>query len=89
MDRVYAAPAPGRLRTVALDDLTLIYDRASGITHVLATPAPEILAALAEPMSEAALLAYLATQFELGDDAAPGLRARLEELATVGLVEAR
>ncbi|MBX9795807.1 HPr-rel-A system PqqD family peptide chaperone [Sphingomonas sp.] len=89
MAAVFAPPAPGRLRIVPLDDLTLVYDRASGITHVLASPAPEILAALDTPMSADALLQRLAGDFALADDAAPALAARLDELALAGLVERR
>lgn len=83
---MFRAAAPGALLSVALDGLVILYHRASGITHVLAPPAPEILAALAEPLSLAALHARLAEQFELagGPEA---LAARLDELVAAGLVE--
>ncbi|MBX9814121.1 MAG: HPr-rel-A system PqqD family peptide chaperone [Sphingomonas sp.] len=84
---MFRAAAPGALRTVALDGLTLVYHRASGITHLLASPAPEILAALAEPRDLAGLAAWLDARFDLaGGEAA--LAARLDELIAAGLVEA-
>ncbi|OYY63566.1 MAG: HPr-rel-A system PqqD family protein [Sphingomonas sp. 28-62-11] len=78
------------LRVVPLDDLTLIYHRASGMTHLLAPPAPEILDALAAaPLTSAALLARLADEFDLGDADPAALVARLDELVAAGLVEKR
>lgn len=84
----WRAAAAGALVLVPLDALTIVYDRRSGITHVLAPPAPEILAALAEPMTAAELHVRLAESFDLaaGDDAA--LAARVAELAAAGLIEA-
>ncbi len=76
------------LRVVALDDLTLVYHRESGITHLLAPPAPEILDALAaEPLTSAALLARLSDEFDLGDADPQALAHRLDELVAAGLVE--
>ncbi|WP_033921282.1 HPr-rel-A system PqqD family peptide chaperone [Sphingomonas sp. 37zxx] len=84
----YRAGARAALRIVPLDLLTLIYHRASGQTHVVASPVPEILDVLAdEAMDVPALLAALAARYELGDADADALTARLEELAAVGLVE--
>ncbi|OYW23805.1 MAG: HPr-rel-A system PqqD family protein [Sphingomonas sp. 32-62-10] len=78
------------LRVVPLDDLTLIYHRASGMTHLLAPPAPEILDALAAaPLTSAALLARLADEFDLSDADPAALVARLDELVAAGLVEKR
>jgi len=82
----FIAAAPATLRTVPLDELTIVYHRASGITHVLAPPAPEILAALTEPLTLDALLARLADDFELLDAGAQALAARLDELVAAGLV---
>lgn len=82
------------LRIAWLDDFTLVYHRASGITHLLVAPAPEILATLGEAgMTLPDLQARLAADFELGDlddgDAnSGGLAARLDELVAAGLVEA-
>lgn len=87
MDR-YRAAAPATLRIVPLDQLTLIYHRASGITHVVDAPVPEILEALGdETLGVAALLDRLAERFDLADADAGALAARLDELAAAGLVE--
>lgn len=84
----YRAADPATLRIVPLDALTLIYHRASGITHIVDAPVPEILAALAgEPMAVEPLLARLAEAYDLADADPMALAARLDELATVGLVE--
>jgi PqqD family protein of HPr-rel-A system len=77
------------LRIVPLDDLTLIYHRASGMTHIVAPPAPEILAALGQaPITRDALFAALAAAFDLDGGDATALTARLDELVAAGLVEA-
>ncbi|WP_404338065.1 HPr-rel-A system PqqD family peptide chaperone [Sphingomonas sp. MMS12-HWE2-04] len=83
----YRAAAPQALRIVPLDALTLIYHRASGITHIVDSPAPEILDALDEPLTLDALLARLAARFELVDAAPELLALRLGELVDAGLVE--
>ncbi|UUL82990.1 HPr-rel-A system PqqD family peptide chaperone [Sphingomonas qomolangmaensis] len=84
----YRASAGAALRIVPLDLLTLIYHRASGQTHVVASPVPEILETLAtEAMDVAALLAKLTATYDLGDADAEAMAARLDELAAVGLVE--
>lgn len=86
--RYRAAPAAA-LATVAMDGLTLIYHRASGITHVVAPPVPEILAALADaPLGADDLLAALAHDFDLAAADSGALTARLDELVAAGLIEA-
>lgn len=88
MPASYRASAHAALRIVPLDLLTLIYHRASGQTHVVASPVPEILDTLAdEAMEVAALLATLTARYDLGDADVEALTARLDELAAVGLVE--
>ena len=84
---MYRAAPPATLRIVPLDALTLIYHRASGITHVVDAPVPEILAALAEPLRVDALLAKLAAEYDLLDADPMALAVRLDELAAAGLVE--
>ncbi len=84
-----AEPAEQRL-VEPLDAITLIYQRRSGITHMVAEPVPEMLTAMGDDtVSAAALVARLAAQFDLGDaaDAEEVIAARLEELAELGLVE--
>lgn len=84
----YKAAVPETLRIVPLDALTLVYHRASGITHIVDTPVPEILETLAaESLGVDELLARLGETFDLVDADADALTARLDELAAVGLVE--
>lgn len=82
----FVAAAPATLRIVELDALTLVYHRASGITHVLASPAPELLAALVEPCDINGLLSKLAADYDLADAEPGALAERLAELEAVGLV---
>ncbi len=85
----FRAAAPETLLVEQLDVLTAVYHRASGITHLLAEPAPEIMAALAEgPLSLTALLARLGEAYTLSDADEHALAARLDELVAAGLVEA-
>ena len=83
-DPVYIADSKD-VRAVALDGLTLIYHAPSGMTHIVAPPAPEILDALAAgPADSAELLRRLSARFEFeGGDA---IHVRLEELEAAGLV---
>ncbi len=84
----YRAPPPAALRVVALDALSAIYHRASGQTHVVAPPVPEILDLLADrALTADELLAALAERFDLPDGDAAALVARLDELVETGLVE--
>lgn len=85
----YRAAAPDTLLRRELDMLVAVFHRSSGITHLLASPAPEILEVLAgELLDRDALLARLGEAFELGDGGADALAARLDELVAAGLVEA-
>jgi len=85
---MYRAAAPATLRIVPLDALTLIYHRASGITHVVDSPVPEILEALGdEALSVDVLLGRLADAFDLADADPIALAVRLDELVSAGLVE--
>ncbi|MEQ1540519.1 MAG: HPr-rel-A system PqqD family peptide chaperone [Sphingorhabdus sp.] len=84
-----AEPADQRL-IEPLDVITLIYQRRSGITHMVAEPVPEILASMGDAAMDAAnVLERLSAQFDLGDadDAIAVVSARLEELADLGLVD--
>ena len=84
----YRAAAPATLRIVPLDALTLIYHRASGITHIVDAPVPEIIASLGEEaLSVDALLARLSEAFDLTDADPMALAIRLDELVVAGLVE--
>ena len=73
---------------VELEGLTLLFHRRSGMTHILAPPSPQILAALAHAPADAdALLTRLGQEFDFADgDGAAAVAARLAELEAIGLV---
>jgi PqqD family protein of HPr-rel-A system len=73
---------------VELDGLTALFHRPSGLTHILAAPAPQILAVLAGNAGDAdEILARIAAAFEVeSDDAASAIAARLAELEAAGLI---
>jgi PqqD family protein of HPr-rel-A system len=84
-----AEPADQRL-IEPLDQMTLIYQRRSGITHIVSEPVPQILAVMGEDaLSAGAVMARLAADFDLdaADEALQAITARLEELADLGLLE--
>ncbi|MFM9827652.1 MAG: HPr-rel-A system PqqD family peptide chaperone [Sphingomonas sp.] len=88
-EALYSSNPAETLRIEQLDALTLVYHRASGITHLLVSPAPEILAILAEgPRTQAMVLDRLCAQFAVGDRDERALSARLQELVATGLVTA-
>ncbi len=85
----FRADPPDAIRSVELEGLTVLFHRPSGMTHVLAPPAPQILELLAgAEASLDELKARMSERFELsgGDEA---LAVRLEELVAAGLVERR
>jgi PqqD family protein of HPr-rel-A system len=88
----YCAAAAGDIVRVQLDELTAVFDRRSGQTHLLASPLPEMLQALGG--GEWALhdfIIHLTDRFDMAgaNDAAALIAERLAELAALGLVEAR
>lgn len=91
-DPRYRAVAAADLVRVELDELTAVFDRRSGQTHLLASPLPEMLDALgAGDWTLAAFAAHLASEFEMAGegDVAARIEQRLAELAALGLVETR
>lgn len=83
----YRAPPADALLLHPLDPLCAVYHRAAGTTHLVASPVPEILAALAPaPLTPADLLATLESTYALADADLEALQERLEELAEAGLV---
>ena len=87
---LYRAAPPDSLIVVPVDLLTAIYHRASGQTHLMAAPAPEILEALGlRALDAGALLAKLRAEYDLVDADPAALTARLDELVETGLVERR
>ena len=88
----YRVAAAIDLVRVELDALTAVYDRRSGQTHLLASPLPEMLAALgAKDWTLDTFAAELANNYDLvGDgDGRALIAGHLAELVTLGLVEAR
>ena len=86
---IYRAPRADALIAAPLDEFTAVFHRASGITHLLTEPAPQILHALGEGgMTLDALLATLSVEYELADSDREALAARLDELVVSGLVAA-
>jgi PqqD family protein of HPr-rel-A system len=84
----YIADPAAAMPSVALEALTALYHRPSGMTHILAPPAPQILAALAaSPADAGELLVRIASGFEVeAEDPTAALEARLAELEAAGLV---
>lgn len=85
---LYAADPPETVRNFEVEGLTLLYHRKSGLTHFLAPPAPQILAALAAgPASAAEIAQRMGETFEIdSEDPAAAIAARLAELEAAGLV---
>ncbi len=85
---IYKAPSADALLVAPLDAFTAVFHRASGITHLLTEPAPQILQALGDGLTLDALLARLAADYDLADADRDALAARLDELVVSGLVAA-
>lgn len=85
----YRAEDADALIIQPLDAVTLIYHRRSGITHIVAEPTPQILAAMGDgSMTAKAVTQKLSEDYDLGDtaEAQAVVSDRLEELAQLGLV---
>jgi len=88
---LYHTDFPNHCRTHAIDGLTLVFHRPSGTTHFLDSPAPEMLALLAEtPLDATGLTQRLCERlgFPVDDEARTVVEARLTELIDTGLVQA-
>ena len=86
---LYTGVAPYQVRLEALGLITLCYHRASGQTHLLMEPSPEIMAHLwGRTLSREDITAALAAEFDgtAEADFTDTLAARLEELCAIGLV---
>ena len=84
----YRTDPEDAIETVALDGLEVLFHRPSGMTHIVAPPAPQILEALRlGPADVGEILARMRAWYDLeGDEAADAIEARLEELEAAGLV---
>jgi PqqD family protein of HPr-rel-A system len=85
---LYIADRPDALRCVPLEGLVAIFHAPSGMTHVVAPPAPQILEALSDAPGDArAILEWIRARYEIEEaDAAESIEARLAELEAAGLV---
>jgi PqqD family protein of HPr-rel-A system len=85
---IYIADDPGAVRSVELDGLVALFHAPSGMTHIVAPPAPQILQALEQGPGDArAILSRIAAIYDIEDEAgAEAIEARLDELEAVGLV---
>jgi PqqD family protein of HPr-rel-A system len=82
----YIADPSELTRRVELDGLTALFHRPSGMTHILAAPAPQILEMLAGKAADLDELArLLGDRFEVSGGA-EALAARVAELEAAGLV---
>jgi len=85
---LYTTDPSGAIHALALDGLSVLFHAPSGMTHIVASPAPEILAALRQgPADATELLRRLGAHFDVeGDEAEGAIHARLDELEAAGLV---
>lgn len=84
---IYRAPPADAVVAVELEPFMALYDRRSGVTHLLAEPAPQLLAILAhDALDLTALRARLSDRYDLPDLTAAALTARLDELVAAGLI---
>src|SRR3546814_11264490 len=87
----YRAENPASIAVHPFDELTPLYHRRSGITHMVIAPAPQLLAVLGrEELAVAAILHRLSKDFDLGregpESLPAGLSTRREEPTLLGLV---
>lgn len=80
----YRGPPEGTTRRIRLDAMTAIYDRRSGMTHLVSVPIPDLLAVLTERETD---IDGLVSRLGAGDEI-NALVERIDELVATGLVEA-
>ena len=85
---LYIADDASAVRAVPLDGLVALFHAPSGMTHLVAPPAPQILEALGEGPGDArAILERIRARYDVDDEEAAGaIEARLAELEAAGLV---
>ena len=82
----YIADPEEMVRAVELDGLTALFHIPSGMTHIVAPPAPQLLEELRRSPADAAELAErLGESFDV-QGGAEEMAARLQELEAAGLV---
>jgi PqqD family protein of HPr-rel-A system len=84
----FIADSSEAVRIIEMDGLAALFHRPSGMTHILAPPAPQILQALAGDAADSGeLLRRIGERFDLeGEDSEAAVAARLAELEAAGLV---
>jgi len=84
----YIADPEHCVRFVDLDGLSVLFHAPSGMTHIVAPPAPQILEALRlGPADAGEILARMRAWYDLEEEqAADSIEARIEELEAAGLV---
>ena len=84
----YTTDPENCVRSLELEGLSLLFHLPSGMTHIVAPPAPQILEALRlGPADAGEILARMRAWYDLeGDEAADAVEARLDELEAAGLV---
>lgn len=90
MSAVYRITTPDALIIRSLDSMTAIFQKSSGMTHIVADPVPAIIDVMAdEVLNISQVLAKLADKYDIedGDDAENIVAARLEELCQLGLAD--
>lgn len=89
-ERRYRPDQGEAIATCVLDDITILYHRASGQSHMVISPVPEIMEALGEADSATAqeVRARLARRYDLAsaEDVIPEIEAHLDDLLELGLV---
>lgn len=84
----FIADSAEQVRKVELDGLTALFHLPSGMTHILAPPAPQILDALAGRSGDVAeIIVRMRAHFDIeAEDETEAVAARLAELEAAGLV---
>jgi PqqD family protein of HPr-rel-A system len=85
----FVADPAGDRPQMFIDGFAILYHRQSGMTHIVAPPVPELLAAIAEmPADAAGIVARLSAEHDVAGEGALDaiVAARLEELEAAGLV---
>jgi PqqD family protein of HPr-rel-A system len=80
----YRAPPAADLIVTPLDDIVALFHRTSGMTHLVASPVPEVLEVLAGRWMA---IAEIEARFDIVEGGRAELIALLDELAATGLIE--
>ena len=86
----YRGPKSGDLIVHVLDSMTLVFQRSSGITHVVGDPIPAIVKAIeGQCLTASGVAERLAASFDMeaDGDVTEIVSARLDELAQIGIIE--